>query len=211
VGLGVALSGCAGGLFGGSSVRNHYYRLDVPDPGGGAEGARFAGVVLFGTLDASGPVASRNLVYWDATTPHELHRRAHHLWLAPTPLMVRDVLAGCLGSSGIAEAVVTPGYRVRGNYLVSGRMGQFEQRFDASPSIVVELELALVRVADRSLLLLKTYREEAPLPAGDSSVDAVVRGFQHAVAEVCRRFVGDMATVAGKDRAAVSGARPKER
>ena len=98
---------------------------------------------------------------------------------------------------------MTPGYRVRGDYVVSGRIGQFEQRFDASPRIVVELELALVRVADRSLLLLKTYREEALLPAGDSSVDAVVRGFQHAVAEVCRRFVGDMATVAGKGRAAV--------
>src|SRR5438552_9051318 len=113
-GLGFALWCSAGCLFGGSAVRNHYYRLDVPDPGVGAERARLGGVLLFGTLDASGPVANRNLVYWDTATPHELHQRARHLWVEPTPLMVRDVLAGCLDASGIAEAVVTPGYGVRG-------------------------------------------------------------------------------------------------
>jgi len=155
-------------------------------------------------FSASGPVATRSMLYVDAATPSEVHRRTNRFWAEPPARMLRDIVASYLAQVRAADIVVTPEQRLTPDHIVSGHLRVFEEGLgEGAPRAIVEVDLGLVHGSARSRVTLKRYREESPLRPAGARTDPVVAAFERAVGEVCRRFVADLTEA---DRRAKGGA-----
>ena len=78
--------------------------------------------------------------------------------------------------------------RIRADYQVSGKARRLERLLGGGPPrVFVEVELALLRLSDETLLVVETYSAEAS--AADETVDAAVVALNRATAEIFDRFL----------------------
>jgi ABC-type uncharacterized transport system auxiliary subunit len=174
----------------GSAPRDALYRLEPPAPAALAQPA-LPGQLAVDRLRADAITSERLLLYRAGEDATEVRRHAYHQWVDPPPLMLQVALANALRSADVATNVVTSDEQTRPDYLLSGRILQFERRLDGPPRAVLELELSLTRRADRALLLQRVYREERA--AEGASVPEAVRAFDQALGALLERLVADLA------------------
>jgi len=179
-------SACASG----PAPRDHFYRIDVAKPQALAE-PRIHGTLEVERLQVEALSEGRRILYRSNDRPGEVAQYAYHQWSDPPSILLRDRLVDYLRAAGVADAVVTPAFRVDADYVVSGRVLRFEQLLEADGSrVVVELELVLTRNRGRELLFLGNYLEERA--AGTGAVNDAVQAFDEAVAAIFARFVAEM-------------------
>jgi ABC-type uncharacterized transport system auxiliary subunit len=184
-GLVVLLAAC----FGGGTPVDNFYRLTVPAP------PALAVPPLDGAVEVRRPVAlgmtgERALLVSDRVAPEQVKRRPYDFWTEPPPVMVQDALVTFLRRAKAAPLVVTSEFRVPAEYRIEGRLRRFEQIAGAAPTVVVEMDLGLVRTGHNDLLHLATYQAEEPV-AGTAAADAVP-AYQAALTRVFGLFLTDL-------------------
>lgn len=194
VALAVAASvaGCAGG----PSPADRYYRLEASPPTPVMDRPVLRGIVQVASLEADGLLAERPLVYSLSGEPFEIRHYNYDLWNEPPGTLVQDQLIRYLRRANLADRVVSTDLRTSGDYAIEGRVHRFEQVIGAPTVVVVELELALIRLSDERLMLLETY--DKTVPAANDSAPAVAMAANQALTEIFARFVEDLARLKGR-------------
>lgn len=179
------LAGCLGSAP--PVPRDHYYRIVVSAPAA-AKRNLLPGVLVVEPLQADGLLRERPLLYSLSGKPHEVQQHDYHYWSEAPPRMLQDQMVAYLRRSAIADSVVTPEMRVNADYRLSGKAKRLERLIGGGPPrVFVELELALVRVSDGSLLAIDSYSEEIAATNGD--VKAAVVALNQATARIFERFL----------------------
>jgi ABC-type uncharacterized transport system auxiliary subunit len=194
------LAGCLGSAP--PVPRDHYYRLLVPMPAESGAEALLPGVMTVELLQADGLLRERPLLYTGGAQSSELLQHNYHYWNDVPPRMLQDQMVTYLRRSSAASLVVTPDTRVRADYQVSGKAKRFERLVgEGTPKVVVEIELALLRLSDDALLVVDTYTAEEI--AADDSVEASVVAMNRATARVFDDFLVALHRAAAHDTARV--------
>jgi ABC-type uncharacterized transport system auxiliary subunit len=186
VGLALLLGACVGG----SAPADNYYRLELPITSV-FPSPLLPGVVEVGRFATEGLTGERSLLYSYRDKPDQVQRYGYQLWVEPPPLLLQNQLIRLLREAHVAPMVVTADLRLSPDFLVEGRLRRFEQIAGALPSVVVEMDLGVVRLHGGTLVLLGNYRTEIRM-TGDQPADAV-RAYQGAVVELFNRFLADLA------------------
>ena len=148
-------------------------------------------------FQADGLLRERPLLYSGSGASHEVQQHNYHYWTDAPPRMLQEQLVAYLRRSGIATSVVTPDLRVRADYQVSGKIKRLERLLGGGPPrVFVEMELALVRLSDNSLVLVDSFTEQEP-DSGDS-VDSAIVALNRATGRLFDRFVKKSAGAASR-------------
>jgi cholesterol transport system auxiliary component len=172
---------------------DRFYRLSLPAPE-----KTLAKPPLDGTLEierfvADGLTAGRPIVYSKAETPNQVHEYHYDFWTEPPTIMLRDQLVAYLRVAGVATKIVTPDLRADPEFVLTGRIKRMEQVLGSPTGAVVELELALRRTSDATVMFVETYRIEAK--AKSDKVAAAVTAINGAVAEIYAKCAKDLAGI----------------
>lgn len=168
----------------------HTYRVTVPPAAERFPRPPLAGTLEVAPLSAEGLVGDRAIVYVRADQPFEVSGYNYHLWNVAPGTLVQEELIRYLRAADAAPRVVSPALRLDPDYVIEGRITRFDQVFGDGASMVIEIELALIRSADNELLLLNRYRGAEP--AADDSVPAAVLATERALAGIFARFLADL-------------------
>ena len=180
------LAGCLGSAP--PVPRDHYYRLLVSSPSTLSATRRVAGVMRVELLQAEGLLRERPLLFSESGASHEVQQHNYHYWTDAPPRMLQDQLVSYLRQSNIARSVVTPDMRVRADYQISGKVKRLERLLGGGPPrVFVEMELALVRLSDNSLILVDNFKDEEP-EAGKGVGSAII-ALNKATRRVFDRFL----------------------
>lgn len=180
------LAGCLGSAP--PVPRDHYYRLLVSAPIQAKVVERFAGVMRVELFQADGLLRERPLLYSESGASHEVQQHNYHYWTDAPPRMLQEQLVAYLRHSGIANSVITPDLRVRADYQVSGKIKRLERLLGGGPPrVFIEMELALVRLSDNSLVLIDSFTEQEP--EGGDSVESAIVALNRATGRLFDRFV----------------------
>ncbi len=166
-----------------------FYRLEVTAPAA-LPRPLLHGVVQVNRFAAEGLTGDRAMLYSYRDHPDQLLRYSYHFWIDAPPALLQDQLLRSLRQAGAADAVVTPDLNMSPDFVIEGRLRRFEQLAGASPAVVVEADIAVIRLRGNDLLMLHDYRVEKPA-ASEQPADAV-RAFEAAVGEMVARFLDDL-------------------
>ncbi len=169
---------------------DHYYRLDVIAPTERFAAPPFAGTLEVAPFTATGLVADRAIVFTVPDQPFEVDSYNYHLWNEPPGVLLQEQLIRFLREANLADRVVSPELRLPADYAVEGRIRRFDQVVAGGARMQIELELALIRLADEAPLLLRTYTVEEPAP--NESVPAAVLATNKGLSEIYSRFLADI-------------------
>jgi ABC-type uncharacterized transport system auxiliary subunit len=183
-----------GGCLSGPVPRDRFYRLEVPDAAARLELPQVRGRLLVDAIRGGAMTLERLMLYRSADDPSQVKREGYDQWVDSPPAMVQRALVEFLRSANAARLVITPEMRLDADFRLSGRLSRFERLVgQGSPRVTIELELTLVRLEDRELLLLETYREEEP--AGGDGIGSSVEAFSRALHRILERLLLDLPEV----------------
>ena len=189
------LAGCLGAAP--PVPRDHYYRLLVPTPAENAGAVPLPGVMTVELLRADGLLRERPLLYSETGESYELQQHNYHYWNDAPPRMLQDQMVTYLRRSGVSRQVVTPDMRIRADYQVSGKVRRLERLLGGGPPrVFAEIELALLRLSDETVLVVETYSAEEP--AADESVEASIVALNRAAADIFDRFLNQVRAAASQ-------------
>jgi ABC-type uncharacterized transport system auxiliary subunit len=189
------LAGCLGSAP--PVPRDHYYRLLVPTPAALRDVPMLPGVMTVELPKADGLLRERALLYSESGESYELQQHSYHYWNDVPPRMLQDQMVAYLRRGNVAHQVVTPDMRLRADYQVTGKVRRLERLLGATPPrVVVEMEFALQRLTDDSLLVVETYSAEET--AADETVEASVVALNRATATIFDRFLSEVRLAAGQ-------------
>ena len=131
------------------------------------------------------------MLYRRADEPFQVRREGYDQWVDPPPDLVQRAVVEFLRSANAASEVITPEMRLDADFRLAGRLNRFERILGrGAPRAEVELEFALVRLEDRALLLLETYREEEP--ADGDGIGSSADAFGRALHRIFERLALDL-------------------
>jgi ABC-type uncharacterized transport system auxiliary subunit len=193
------LAGCLGSAP--PVPRDHYYRLLVSAPTQIRADEQFAGVMRVELFQADGLLRERPLLFSGSGASHEVQQHDYHYWTDAPPRMLQEQLVAYLRRSGVARSVITPDLRVRADYQVTGKVKRLERLLGGGPPrVFVEIELALVRLSDSSLILIDNFVEQEPDKS--DSVESAITALNRATGRLFGRFVakavGAISPMAGR-------------
>ncbi len=169
----------------------------MPTPPAQTTQAALPGVMTVELLQADGLLRERPLLYSESGQSHELQQHNYHYWNDAPPRMLQDQMVAYLRRSNVAQLVVSPDLRIRPDYQVSGKAKRLERLLGGGPPrVFVEIELALLRVADETLLVVDSYAAEEP--AADESVEAAIVALNKATTKVFERFLAEVRLAAAR-------------
>jgi cholesterol transport system auxiliary component len=120
----------------------------------------------------------------------------YHRWTERPGLMVRDALMRALRYSGKYQRVLESGSSINGDYLLRGKLDEFDELDQASIQTKISLRVELVdRKTNQNVWEYTAEREE---PVSAKSVADVVQSFdrnmQHVVIEIAGELDKFLAT-----------------
>ena len=158
--LALAVWGCSSV----SSPPDRFYDLKVRTSDGGAGACHVPGVLVVNRPQADALIDELGLVYRPEEDSPQLRRHVYHLWADPPTLMIQSELAAYLKKRGVADTVVTPGLRARADYALNGNIAEMHRVLGEDPTIVLALDLNLVRLRDRKVLVQSAGVVTLPAP-----------------------------------------------
>ncbi len=184
-----------GGCRSGPAPADRHYRLEASAPA-----APLATPVLSGTLVVERPrsdalTGERRILYRAAPDSAKVSRHAYSLWVDSPTSMIQSALVRHLREARLAERVVPPELDIEGEHELTSRLSRLERVLGDSPYVELELDLALRRVADGSLVHHGSYRAERPIDGAE--LEAGVRALGVSLGELLDRFVVDVAAAVG--------------
>lgn len=193
----MAAAGLVAACSSGPVPKDRFYRLDIAP--GTMAAAPLPGVLEVQAARVQGLLSGRALAYEDSDGV--LKQRDYHYWTEPPAKLLQSAMIDALRARGLSNTVISPEFRAARDFEIIPRLRRFEE-IRGSDTAVVEIELALRRVASASrLLLIKTYSAKAQAANHSEAAFAVAMG--QAVSAVIDRFVADVAALnIGRERAA---------
>jgi len=181
----LALSSCASG----PAPIDHYYRIDAGVPDAPAA-KKLRGNLLIDRLRADALTGERQLLYKTTADSSEIHRHPYQRWSDPPAIMLQAELVSFLSAAGVADTVIAATARVKPDYVVSGRIRDFERVLEPEVRAVVEIEFTAMSATGEPILVNRSYREDRI--AADAAIEASVVAFSEAVHAIFERFLADL-------------------
>lgn len=182
----VVLVGCGG------TLPTHIYSLPpVETPKGPA---RLPGVLMVQRFTADSVLNSRRIAWRANPEAFTVGNYPDHLWSLAPPEQLQIQLGHCLAGAGVAERVVPDSAPVQADWILSGRLGHFEQQLTGPPDgrnnarVQLEADLILTRVrGQRQPVWQATLAAAVALPDADPA--SVADGMYQAIGALCARLV----------------------
>ncbi|PWU13612.1 MAG: hypothetical protein C5B50_18975 [Verrucomicrobia bacterium] len=154
------------------------------------------GVLAVGSVRVSPLFEGRAFMYRVGPDLYEADPYAEFV-VPPGPALAIPVRAYLRGS-GNFEAVVEPGSRLRADNVLEVHASELygDFRKPAPPAAVLSLRFAMFRSEKDSLVFQKDYSRRVPLK--ESTAEAVVAGWNQALAEIMTQAASDLAAARGQ-------------
>jgi ABC-type uncharacterized transport system auxiliary subunit len=179
------LWGCASG----PAPIDHHYRIDAGIPDTPAA-KKLEGNLQIDRLRADALTGKRQLLYKESANSSKIHQHPYQRWSDPPTILLQTELVSFLSAAAAADSVIAATARVKPNYLVSGRIREFERVLGPSVHVIVEIQLAATSAESGEILINRIYREERD--AANDSVEASVTAFNEAVHAIFKQFLADL-------------------
>ncbi len=183
--LSLTLWSCASG----PAPVDHYYQIDagVPDA---PPARRLEGNLQVDRLRTDALIGERQLLYKETADASEIHQHPYQRWSDPPAILLQTELISFLSAAEAADTVMLATARVKADYVVSGRIRNFERVLEPKVRAVVELEFLVTSANGKEILVNQSYREERI--AANSSIAASAVAFSEAVHAIFEQFLADL-------------------
>lgn len=167
----------------GSGRPIHYYTMDLP-PAPGPSTSVYPVTVLVGRIDAPEILQDEPIVY--RSGPNEIGTYEYHHWAVPPAKMIKDLLIRRLRASGKYRSVDALGSVVEGDYVLHGRLYDFEEVDRGSIEALVSMEFELLDRRNRKAVWTHNYSQSIPVQGKEISdvVSALNRNLAQGLTEV---------------------------
>jgi ABC-type uncharacterized transport system auxiliary subunit len=168
---------------------DHYYQIDagVPDA---PLAKKLEGNLQVDRLHTDALMGERQLLYKKTADASEIHQHPYQRWSDPPAILLQTELIAFLSAAAAADTVMSATARVKPDYVVSGRILNFERVLKPEVRAVVEMQLAVTRAAGEEILVNHSYREERA--AENSTIAASAVAFSEAVHAIFEQFLADL-------------------
>ena len=183
--LSLTLWSCASG----PAPVDHYYQIDagVPDA---PLANKLEGSLQVDRLRTDALMGERQLLYKKTADASEIRQHPYQRWSDPPAILLQTELIAFLSAATAADTVMSATARVKPDYVVSGRILNFERVLEPNVRAVVEIQLAVTRTAGEEILVNHSYREERA--AENSTIAASAVAFSEAVHAIFEQFLSDL-------------------
>jgi len=175
--LAIALAGC------GATRPSKFYSLELP-ANSAAAGTTLDVNLLVGRITAPHLLRDTRIVYRAAGT--EMGTYEFHRWVEPPTDMIEALLLRALRASGKYRSVQPLRSSARGDFILRGRLHEFEEVSGSSLAARVVLEVDLFEASSGTTVWSHLYRRDEPVEGKD--VPAVVEAFNRNV----QRSIGEI-------------------
>jgi ABC-type uncharacterized transport system auxiliary subunit len=163
-------------------VRHYTLQLPaVPDP---STTNVYPFTLVVGRLQAPEILEQEPIVY--RTGPNEIETYPYHQWVEPPAQMVRDRLARRLRDSGKYRSVVQLGSSLQGDFVLHGKLYDFEEVDAERIEALVTMEFVLVDPKTRTAVWTHYYSQRQAVPGKTipEVVTALDRNLEQGLTEV---------------------------
>lgn len=175
-------SGCA------SMHPVHYYTLESASPQ--ASPSQPKGLtILVGNIVTSEALEDDRIRYRAGL---DVGTYEYHQWVERPTIMVRDSLMAALGASGCYQRVLESNRSAAGDYLLRGRLYEFEEL--DRPAIQADISLRLELVDEKTNLTVWEHLFQRQEPAHGKSIDDVVAAMDRALHQVSHEAATEVGT-----------------
>jgi ABC-type uncharacterized transport system auxiliary subunit len=168
---------------------DHYYEIDA-----GVPNAPFAnklkGNLQVDPLRTNALTGERQILYKKTADASEIRQHPYQRWSDPPPILLQTELISFLSAAAAADTVMAATARVKPDYLVSGRINDFERVLEPRVRAIVEIHLVAMSADGEEILVNHTYREERA--AANSTIAASAVAFSEAVHAIFEQFLADL-------------------
>ena len=183
--LSLTISSCASG----PAPIDHYYQIDAGVPDAPLP-KKLEGNLQVDRLRTDALMGERQLLYKKTADAPEIRQHSYQRWSDPPAILLQTELIAFLSAAAAADTVMSATARVKPDYVVSGRIRNFERVLKPKVRAVVEIQLAVTRAAGEEILFNHSYREERA--AANSTIAASAVAFNEAVHAIFERFLADL-------------------
>ncbi len=170
---------------GGASRPSKYYQLQVPAASPPAAGSDpYPVALLVGRFTAPHLYRDARIVY--RTGSEQLGTYQYHRWAEPPTEMLEAILMRLLREAGRYRTVQLLRSNARGDYIVRGRLHNFEELAGRAPAARVTLEIELYDVKSGTTVWSQFYSHDEPVNGKDvpAVVQALDRNVQRGLAQI---------------------------
>jgi ABC-type uncharacterized transport system auxiliary subunit len=167
----MALGGCGGG----HPIR--YYTLQLP-PAPEATASVYPVTLLIGRIEAPAILEDEPIVY--RTGPNEIDTYPYHQWVEPPVRMVKNMLIRRLRASGKYRSVAELGSSLQGDFVLQGKLYDFEEVDTGRMEALVNMEFELLDRRTRNAVWTHYYSHSEPVQG--KGVADVVSALDHNLA-----------------------------
>jgi cholesterol transport system auxiliary component len=173
----VALSGC------GSGRPIRYYTLQLP-PAPEPPASVYPVTVLIGHIGAPEILEDEPIVYRNG--PNEIGTYRYHQWIDPPVRIVKDLLSRWLSDSGKFRSVAEVGSTQHGDFVLHGRLYNFEEVDTGSIAALLSMELDLSDQKTGRIVWTHYYSHSEPVQGKQVSevVEALDRNLKRGLTEI---------------------------
>lgn len=168
---------------------DHYYEIDAGVPNAPLAN-KLKGNLQVDPLRTNALTGERQLLYKKTADAPEIRQHPYQRWSDPPPILLQTELIAFLSAAAAADTVMAATARVKPDYLVSGRINDFERVLEPRVRAIVEIHLVAMSADGEEILVNHTYREERA--AANSTIAASAIAFSEAVHAIFEQFLADL-------------------
>ena len=135
-----------------------YYQLEIPPPGTSATGTGFSFALQVGNIESPPMMRDGRILYQTGT--HELGAYEYHRWVETPDRVVQDSLVRLLRSSGKFQSVDAARNSLKPDYVIQGKIYEFEEVDKPQVFARVSLEIELHDAKTGRTVWSKIYTDE---------------------------------------------------
>ncbi|HXJ92799.1 MAG TPA: ABC-type transport auxiliary lipoprotein family protein [Terriglobia bacterium] len=160
-----------------------YYTMEVPTAPQPSTGI-FPVTLLVGRITAPEILRDAPIAY--RSGPNEIGTYNYHYWVEPPEVMVKLALIRELRSSGRFQSVAEVGSEAQGEFVLQGRLYDFEEVDAGNISALVTMEFHLLDRKDGRIVWTHFYSHSEPVPGKEvpDVVTALDRNLDRGLTEV---------------------------
>jgi ABC-type uncharacterized transport system auxiliary subunit len=170
-----------------STAPVHYYTLEAPSPPANP-GKPDGLVLLVGNIETPEPLQDGRIRY--RVGPNGAGAYEYHRWTERPGTMVRDALLRALRSSGKYRRVLESGSSIDGDYLLRGKLDEFDEVDHTSIQTRISLHVELVDRKTNQIVWDHTAEREDPVSG--KSVPEVVQSLDRNLRNVVNEIAAEV-------------------
>jgi ABC-type uncharacterized transport system auxiliary subunit len=183
--LSLTLASCASG----PAPIDHYYEIDAGVPGAPLA-KKLEGNLQIDRFRTDALIGERQLLYKETADASEIRQHPYQRWSDPPAILLQTELISFLTVASAADSVMPTTARVEPDYVVTGRILDFERVLEPKVRAVVEIQFTASSATGEEILVNRSYREERA--AANSTIAASAIAFSEAVHAIFEQFLADL-------------------